>query len=282
MKRPSLKLIFFVVLSAIAIWMSYFPSRALLRNTKGPEYYSHIPLIPVISAYFLFRRRKEIFHGQEPYYLPGLAGVLSGIALFVASKIGFAGSDDYASGAAFSACVFWAGSFLFLFGRRAFRKAIFPVAFLLFVVPLPSAVLEKIISALVATSIAVTSVIFKVVGVHFARQGSVFHLPGFDLEVAQECSGIRSSLALLITGVLAGHLFLRKMWKKAVLALAVFPIAVFKNGLRIVGLYLLSYYIDMRFIEGDFHHKFAGSVFFVLGLVFLGIVLWMLRRSETA
>jgi exosortase len=169
---------------------------------------------------------------------------------------------------------------LFLYGKEALRKAYFPVAFLIFAIPIPSILLEKIISVLVTASTSVTNLLFKAIGVPFTREGSIFDLPGFSIEVAKECSGIRSSLALFITGILAGHLFLKKSWKKGVLALAVFPIAVFKNGLRIVGLYLLSYYIDMRFIEGDFHHKFAGSVFFAVGLVLLGLILWILRRSE--
>ena len=188
--------------------------------------------------------------------------------------------NDYASIATFSALVFWLGSFLFLYGKEALRKTYFPAAFLIFAVPIPSILMEKIISVLVTASSSITNLLFKAISVPFAREGSIFDLPGFSIEVAKECSGIRSSLALFITGILAGHLFLRKFWKKGVLALAVFPVAVFKNGLRIVGLYLLSYYIDMRFIEGDFHHKFAGSVFFAVGLVLLGLILWLLRRSE--
>jgi exosortase len=204
----------------------------------------------------------------------------AGASLCLVGRSLQADSNDYASIATFSAIVFWLGSFLFLYGKEALRRAYFPAAFLIFAVPLPSIVMEKIISALVAASTSVTNLLFKAIGVHFTREGSIFRLPGFSLEVAKECSGIRSSLALLISGILAGHLFLRKFWKKGVLALAVFPVAVFKNGLRIVGLYLLSYYIDIRFIEGDFHHKFAGSVFFAVGLVLLGLILWFLRRSE--
>jgi len=181
---------------------------------------------------------------------------------------------------ALSALVFESGSLLFLFGKEAVKRAYFPFAFLIFAIPIPSALMERIIPALVAASSSVTHMLFKVIGVPFVRQGSVFYLPDMSLEVSQECSGIRSSLALLITAILAGHLFLGKFWGKAILALAVFPVAVFKNGLRIVSLYLLSYFIDMRFIEGSFHHRFGGSVFFGLGLILMGFFLWLLRRSE--
>lgn len=280
MKRTGLRALFLIVLSVVAFWMAYLPLRDLLQNAKQTDYYSHIPLIPVISAYFIFRKRREIFEESSAYYFPGLLGVAGGVALFIVCQTQLSGSNDYASIAIFSALVFWLGSFSFLYGKQVFKKAYFPIAFLVFAVPIPAILAKKIISTLVSASIIVTSLLFKAIGIHFIREGQVFQLPGFNLEVAQECSGIRSSLVLFITGVLAGHLFLAKFWKKAVLALAVFPIAILKNGLRIVSLYLLSYYIDMRFLEGSFHHKFAGSVFFVLGLVFLGIILWLLRKSE--
>ena len=90
-------------------------------------------------------------------------------------------------------------------------------------------------------------------------------------------SGIRSSLALLITSVLAGQVFLVGRWRKMLLALAVFPVTIFKNAVRIVTLYLLSYFIDMRIIQGGFLHRSGGFIFFGLGLVMLGYVLWLLR-----
>jgi len=280
MKSQSLKGLLLVLLSIIAIWMAFPPLRDLLQNAKQTDYYSHIPLIPVISAYFIFRKRKEIFGKSLSFCWPGLFIMAAGAMLRLVGQGLQANLNDYASLATFSALVFWLGSFLFLYGKEALRKAYFPAAFLIFAVPIPSVLMEKIISVLVRASTSVTNLLFKAIGVAFTREGSIFDLPGLSIEVAKECSGIRSSLALFITGILAGHLFLKKFWKKGVLALAVFPVAVFKNGLRIVGLYLLSYHIDMRFIEGDFHHKFAGSVFFAVGLVLLGLILWFLRRSE--
>ena len=225
------KAILFILFTFAAVGMAYSPLRTLLRTTAHFEYYSHIVLIPLVSAFFLFWKRKEIFVGLEPLFPPGLLVMASGLALFLWGRGRLTGLDDAASIAAFAALVFWAGAFLFTFGPAVLRKASFPVAFLLFAVPLPAVVMETIISALVTASVAVTGFLFKVVGVHFTREGSVFRLPGFSLEVARECSGIRSSLSLLVVGVLAGHLFLRKFWKKPLLAISVFPIAVFKLSL---------------------------------------------------
>jgi exosortase/archaeosortase family protein len=107
----------------------------------------------------------------------------------------------------------------------------------------------------------------------------VFSLPGITIEVAEECSGIRSSLILLIMSLLAGHLYLRSAWTKTLLSAATLPLGIVKNGIRIVTLTLLSIYIDPSFLTGQLHQK-GGIVFFLLALVILAPVLWLLQRLE--
>jgi exosortase len=157
---------------------------------------------------------------------------------------------------------------------------IFPLLFLIFMIPIPSVLMEKIISALLAGSTAATHMLFTLSGMPFLKERSVFHLPGMSIEVAKQCSGIRSSLGLFITGILAGHLFLRTGWKKFILVLFVFPITVLKNGIRIVTLSSLAVYVDEKFITQSFLHRSGGFVFYIPALFLLGIVVWWLRKSE--
>jgi len=98
--------------------------------------------------------------------------------------------------------------------------------------------------------------------------------------VAEQCSGIRSSIALIITSVLAGYLFLKSGWSRLILVLSFFPITVFKNGMRIVTLSLLASYVDMRFITGSWLHKSGGIPFFAMGLALMAPVLWVLMKTE--
>ena len=100
------------------------------------------------------------------------------------------------------------------------------------------------------------------------------------IEVAKQCSGIRSTMALVITGVLAAHLFLRRPWSKLILMLTILPITVFKNGLRIVILTLLAIHVDERFLTGGFLHKSGGFLFYIPGLVIFGGILLVLRKME--
>jgi exosortase/archaeosortase family protein len=97
--------------------------------------------------------------------------------------------------------------------------------------------------------------------------------------VAEECSGIHSAIALLLSSVVAGKLFLAAGWRRAALILVVFPIAVMKNGLRIVTLTLLGNYVDQSILSGPLH-KQGGVPFFLLALSVLGLVIWLLRKTE--
>ena len=106
-------------------------------------------------------------------------------------------------------------------------------------------------------------------------------LPKFVIEIADECSGIRSSIALLLTSLMVGHMFLRTWWKKALLVAAIFPMAMLKNGIRIVSLSLLASYVDPGFLTGQLHHD-GGIVFFLLSLALLAPLFLLLCRSDTA
>jgi len=111
------------------------------------------------------------------------------------------------------------------------------------------------------------------------REGLRFHLPGIVIEVAKECSGIHSTLVLFVTSLLAGHLFLRSQWKKAVLALAVVPLGIARNGFRIFTISWLCVHVGPAMIDSPIHHR-GGPIFFTLSLVPFLALLFVLRKSE--
>jgi exosortase len=271
----------FALLTAVTLALAVPPLIDLLRTRWLSEYYSHISLIPVVSAYLIFRRRRVMFQGTASAHPWGIAAVAAGVGLYAAGRFFGGELDVRASLTTLGALLFWYGAYLILYGKDGSRRAVFPLAFLLFAVPIPALIIEKIIAVLVVGSAYMTRLLFVAFRVPFVQEGPVFRLPGFALEVAQECSGIRSSLALLITTILAGHIFLRKLGNKALLAAAVLPVALFKNAIRIVTLYLLSYFVDMRIIMGGFLHRSGGFIFFGLGLFVLGSILWLLRQGES-
>ncbi len=274
------KNLLFVLATVTALFFALPPFISLLRGAKALDYYSYTPLITAVSGYMTFRRRRDIFQGAASFHPLGILLAAAGAGLYLAGRSLRISLSDHATISTAAALIFWWGSFLVLYGKGGNRRAFFPFAFLVFAVPIPSLVIERIISILVVGSTYMTRQLFIALGVPFVQEGPFFYLPGFYIEVAQECSGIRSSLALFITTVLAGHIFLRKFWKQALLAVAVFPVAIIKNAIRIVTLYLLSYFVDIGIMEGGFLHESGGFIFFGIGLIILGFFLWLLREPK--
>jgi exosortase len=254
----------------------------LFRFSLHQQHYSHFMLIPLVSFYLLITQRHALLeraqYGVRSGVMVGLGGVLCYLlGLVLQPQLA---QNDFLTLTMLGMVAIWIAGFVVCFGRRAARMALFPLGFLLFAVPIPEVLLNGVITALQYASAEMVHVLFKLAPVPVFRAGIDFSIPGLSIEVARECSSIRSSLALLITSVIANHLMLRRWWSKATVLLLVFPLAVFKNGVRIVTLSLLTIYVDRGFIEGSLHTR-GGIVFFCLALLILLPILLGLRKLET-
>lgn len=271
----------FVVFVGATVALFWTPLSLLIRLSQQQEHYSHIVLIPLVSAALFVRDRQQIFADVRTQWRTALGALLAAGLLYWLGR-GHASSlseNDQLSIVMLAVVVVWIGGFVLCYGTGALRAGLFPALVLLLMVPIPDVVLRQTISWLQAGSAEVTNVLFQLVGVPVFRTGFLFELPGVTIEIAEECSGIRSSLALLITSLLGGHLFLRSAWSKLVLALTTLPLLFVKNGIRIVTLSLLSIYVDPDFLTGSLHQR-GGIVFFLLTLAILVPVARLLQRNE--
>jgi exosortase len=123
------------------------------------------------------------------------------------------------------------------------------------------------------------AVLFHTAGVQVIRDGVMLSIPGVDLEVATECSSIRSSLILLVSTMFLAHLLLRTPWRKALVVLLALPLSLAKNGVRIFTIGILGTRVDQSFFTGRLHHN-GGVLFFLFALFVILLVLRFLRRSE--
>jgi exosortase len=226
--------------------------------------------------------RKAIFAINSYSFRAGISLIVAGLLSYWLGKSSFVelNQNDYLALMMFSFFLCINGGFIGLYGSRAFRKALFPLLFLIFIIPIPTAILDPLIRILQVGSAHFTYVIFKIIGIPVFRDGMVFELPGIAIEVAKECSGIRSSLALIITSTIAGYLFLQTGWKRIVLVLSIFPITIIKNAIRITTLSWLAVYVDKTFLTDSWLHSGGGIVFFLLALTFLAPVLLFLKKTE--
>ena len=175
-------------------------------------------------------------------------------------------------------CCLGAGGFFF-FGRDWMRAAAFPLAYLIFMIPMPDAMADALESASKYASAEVANLLFHLSGTPFLRAGLIFQLPNITIEVAQECSGIRSSWVLLMTSILAANLFLKTRWRRFALVAFVIPLAILRNGFRILVIGLLCVNVGPHMIHSLIHRR-GGPLFFMLSLIPFFLVLWWLRKGD--
>jgi exosortase len=225
--------------------------------------------------------RSRIFSAVRWSPAPGIGLALAGLFLFwLATRLSPQQPGSWSfSLQILSVLILWLGGFLLCYGFDALRAAAFPLIFLVLTVPLPDEILDRIIYALQAGSTAITYFIFQAVGTPVVRQGFLLSVPGVTIEIAKECSSIRSSIALLITCLLAAHLYLRTTWKIVLFVVLAMAVSVVKNGIRIATLTLLSIHVDPGFLTGKLHQR-GGFVFFLIALAILYPILVLLQKSE--
>jgi exosortase len=241
--------------------------------------YSHILLVVPVVLAFVFLDRRTPSGGTRPSTVLGLTIAMAAAAVWMFAR-NFAEVDglDLTMRVAALVLAVWAIVNL-TYGWSFFRADLFPMLFLALLIPWPASAVAKLTFALQSGSTAAAYWMFKISRVPVTRDGFVLSLPSMDIEVAKECSGIRSTVLLVVAALVLGQWYLRSGWRKTLLAAAVFPIGILRNGLRIYVLSMLATYVDEGWLEGNLHHR-GGVVFFVLGLGLILLILWILRRTR--
>lgn len=249
------------------------------------ELHSHLPLIPVIGVWLASRTPAAAGRATRPAStrLPALFTLL-GLLLFLLpealAQSGFAVAELDRLAARMLALVAllvaWCG---FSLGPARLRTLAFPLGLLVFAVPLPGAARATAETALQHGSAVVATALLELAHVPVYADGLSLRLPWVTLSVAPECSGLRSSLALLIVTLVAGRIFLGRPWHIALLALAIAPLSLLRNGLRIFALGALSGQWGNWVLTSSIHQH-AGPVLFAASLLPMGLLLLWFRRRE--
>jgi exosortase C (VPDSG-CTERM-specific) len=257
------------------------PLTRLMVYAAQNELNSLILLVPFIAGYLLYTQRvrnpgafRVSIAGTVTAGGVGFAALVAGIVWRQRVSI----NDDLGLMAFAFVSLAAAGGFLFL-GAKWMAARAFPVAFLIFMVPLPDAAVNWLENASMLASADAAALFFNVAGTLMTREGTVFVLPGIAIQVARECSGIHSSWVLFIAGLLASNLFLRTTWRRIVLVAFVIPLGILRNGFRVFVIGMLCEHIGPYMINSRIHHQ-GGPLFFALSLVPLFLLIWWLRRRE--
>jgi len=273
----------FALLLAVSVVVWWHPLATTLRLAANRDEYTHIQLIVPLCLWLIYINRRTVLPVCERNPRSGSLGL--GVALLIAflvrSGAGWLSQDVQLSLDMLALVTWWLASVLFCFGIRTFRALLFPLCLLFLMLPLPEFALNGVISWLQQGSASAARLLFMAAGIPVAQNGIELSIPGLSVEVAPECSSIRSSSMLLVATMVLGHVFLRSPWRRAAVIAAAIPLSVAKNGLRIFVLSSLGAQVDPAFLEGRLHHQ-GGIAFFALALAALITLIWVLKRTENS
>lgn len=281
------KLFWLVAVMATAWLAVYFDViRRLVDDWRVDENYSHGFLIPVISGYAIWAERKRIFSTPvEPKLLPGAALMIVALLMLLA---GILGAELYIT--RLSLVLSLASLAVYFGGWSWLRRLLFPVGLLLFALPIPNILFNQIAFPLQLIASDYATRVIKLVGVPALREGNVIELAQMKLQVVEACSGIRSLVSLAALAVVYVYFTEARWWRRIVLVVAVVPIAIIANALRVAGTGLLAHYRGPQVAEG-FLHNFSGLMVFVVAvLLLLGLAqlltlierIWPRRKTDAA
>lgn len=261
------------------------PLRRYFELATGSDLYSHTLLIPPLVIYLIVSNRKPNEEPSRPNPVYAVVPALLTLvfcAIFVSSDFDLTTIDGLESHVAYAMLTIVSAILTFtclLASAATIRRNLFPLFLLLWTAPFPAEVKLAIQTFFQHVSADVAYWFIKVAGVPIYREELVFHMPTIVMEVAPQCSGLRSSLVLFIVSLVASYLFLETPWKRTVFVLLVIPIGILRNAIRILILALQCYHIGPEEIDGWFHRQ-GGQPLFAITLIPLFVTLFLFRRSE--
>lgn len=270
--RPSAAVLAFLTLVGVAALWSYWTTLTVVaaRWATDPQY-SHGYLVPAFAAYLLWLRRDRLA-GQTLYVNGlGLGLILAAMALRLT---GTHYHFDYFDQVSLLPCL--AGMFLLMGSWPAFFWSLPAVGFLAFMIPLPHKVSLAMSGPMQSFATTVSTFFLQAIGRPALAEGNIILLNDIELGIVEACSGLRMLVVFFALSTAVAMLIRKPLWEKLVIAFSAVPIALTANVLRITvtGLFYDSF---GNHFGGAFFHDLAGWLMMPLGLVLLGVELWILR-----
>jgi exosortase len=247
----------------------------LVRQWNDDPDLGHGFFVPFVAAYIVGRQRHELARLPSDGNWWG-AAILAwgGLQLMVATY----GAELFLARTAFVVTV--VGSVLLLRGWLTLKAIAFPVVLLLFMIPIPTVVMNQVTFPLQILASRTAEMVLTLLGIPVLREGNILELPSQRLSVVEACSGIRSLLSLSFLALVYAYFFDRRPWMRWVLLAAAIPVAIIANAFRVTLTGILSEY--NRSLADGFFHLAEGWMIFMISLVMLMLVHQFVRRAYEA
>lgn len=228
--------------------------------------YSHGWLIIPLAAYFAWERRGRLLAAPVRPSLFGLVVIVGSMGVLLA---GLLGAELFLSRISIVGTV--AGIVLFLYGWAHLRVLVFPLAFLLLMIPIPSIIFNQIAFPLQLLASQFGEFCMTTARIPVLREGNVLILATTTLEVAEACSGIRSLISLITLGLVFGYFSDSRVWVRTAIVASAIPVAIVANGMRVAGTGIAASWYGPKAAEGFFHDFSGWAVFAVAFVLMLAI-----------
>ena len=261
------------IIPYIALVLVYLPALYdLVIDWIEDSNYSHGFLIPIVSAFLIWKKREQLKAVTFKKDNAGLMLLILGLILFVVAN----GAAEYFTiRFSFVFCLF--GLTYYLFGREVIKETWFPFFILLFMIPVPYVLYYAITFPMQTLATKITVVILNTLGMNAIRQGNIIHITGHTLEVAEACSGIRSLISLLALGAIYAYTTQKRFTAQLILFLSTIPIAVIANVFRVLVTSVMVAAVTEQVTEEPLH-SIMGMLVFVFAFISLFILGFILRK----
>jgi exosortase len=234
--------------------------------------YSHGFLIPIIAGYLIWKK-KDIFSSLTVRpEIWGLPVLILGLILLI---IGKTGGILFTMNLSF--LIVLLGALLSLVGRNLTKTILFPLTYLIFMIPLPAVLFNELTFRLRLLGTTLSTKAISLIGIPVLQEGNIIHLSNASLQVVDACSGLRFLITLLALSVLVGYFTQKSTWKRLCLGLLTIPIAIISNAFRITLSGVLAYKYNLDIAEG-FFHTYSGVLVFVVAFTLLFVCAVILKK----
>jgi exosortase len=266
----------FVILFLLVLSLYYSEIISMVADWSAKKEYSHGFLIPLISVYIIWRKRMQLKNAHINPEAKGMLILLSGLMLLVLGDIGF---EPFTR--RFSMIVTFIGIIFFLLGRDVVRIILFPVGYLIFMIPLPYILIKTIAVNLRLVGARLTYLSLDSMGVPIVNDGVRLELPNISLTVGDLCTGVLSIIAILALSVLYAYITQKHILSKMILVMLAVPMAIFSNIIRLIMTVGLVYVYGEK-VLGNVIHQFHGTVNFTITVILLVIAGNFIKKIDSS
>jgi exosortase len=241
--------------------------------------YSHGFLIPFIAGHLVWSKKDTLCNAVMYPSTSGVVVLVAGLVLLFAGGaaeiVGGEGGGLFIKG--LSLIFTLAGLVLLFLGPIYLKLLFFPLAYLLFMMPLPEGIFALLTFPLQSYTTSITTVALQLLSIPVLREGHLLHLPNITLGIVEACSGIRSLLTMLAGAVALSLLIHKPWWQQLVLITSVVPIAIVTNAFRITSTGMLAHFVDTT-VAQNFFHGFSGWGVLILAALLFCTEIFLLTK----